>query len=145
RMVRFTPGAVTQLVDDLRRIVRRSPTGKPVGQPGLFIEPMHLQVVCFQLWEKSRHKDLEIGVEELAEIGDVDSALGQYYAERVRETSALTGVSEKVLRDWFDRCLITGDGVRAEVMWKSGGIGGITDQAIDQLERSHLIRREQRR
>jgi WD40 repeat protein len=143
--VTFAPDATAHLVDDLRRVMVRSRLGNYERRLGPAIEPVHLQVVCFQIWEKPRLNPSEIGAREIAAIGDVDSALGEYYAERVGEIVTETGVKEKVVREWFDRCLITDSGIRTEVMWKPGVGEGLNDDAIDQLEAAHLIRREERR
>ena len=143
--VEFAPEATTRLVDDLRQVTIRSRQGQPQNRLGLSIEPVHLQVVCFQLWEKPRTNPLQIGLNEVAAIGDVDSALGQYYAERVSEIAKATGVKETILREWFDRCLITDSGIRTEVMWKAGDTEGLNDETLAHLEAAHLIRREERR
>lgn len=143
--VTFAPEATTHLVDDLRRVTVRSSQGQPATRLGLWVEPVHLQVVCFQLWEKPRTNPAEIGMKEVAAIGNVDSALGQYYAERVAEIAKATGAKENVLREWFDRSLITDSGIRSEVMWKAGDTEGLSDEAINQLDAACLIRREERR
>lgn len=142
--VTFAPETTTRLVDDLRRVTIRSPQGQPENRLGLWVEPVHLQVVCFQLWEKPRADPLQIGLSEVAAIGDVDSALGQYYAEWVGKIAKTTRV-EKVLREWFDRSLITESGIRTEVMWKAGDTEGVSDDAIKQLDAAYLIRCEERR
>ena len=145
RKVTFAAEATTRLVDDLRRVTVRSREGNLENRLGLTIEPVHLQVVCYQLWEQPRRNPLEIGTQEIASIGDVDTALGEYYAERINHIVNVTGVKEKVLREWFDRYLITATGIRTEVMWKPGDTEGLNDKTIGELEAAHLVRREERR
>jgi WD40 repeat protein len=143
--VSFTPEATSQLIDDLRRVTVQSRAGIFEARLGPYVEPVHLQVVCSQLWEKPRSNPSHIGVEELATIGDVDSALGEYYAAHVGKIARETDVKEKAIREWFDRSLITESGIRSEVMWQPGGSEGLNDAAIDALEAAHLVRREERR
>jgi WD40 repeat protein len=145
RRVTFAPAATTQLVDDLRRVMVRSGQGNYEKRLGPLVEPVHLQVVCCQLWEKPRRNPSEIGLQEISAIGDVDSALGEYYAEWVGHIVRETGVKEKLLREWFDRCLISEAGIRVEVMWTPTGSEGLSDDIIRQLEAAYLIRREPRR
>jgi WD40 repeat protein len=145
RNVSFTPEATSQLIDDLRRVTVQSRVGTYGSRLGPYVEPVHLQVVCSQLWEKPRSNPAEIGVAELATIGDVDSALGEYYAAHVGEVAREADVKEKAIREWFDRSLITESGIRSEVMWQPGGSEGLNNAAIDALEAAHLVRKEERR
>ena len=143
--VMFTPEATSRLIDDLRRVTVQSRGGNFEARLGPYVEPVHLQVVCSQLWEKPRSNPSQIGVDELATIGDVDSALGEYYAAHVGNVARETGVKEKAIREWFDRSLITESGIRSEVMWQPGGSEGLNNAAIDALEAAHLVRKEERR
>jgi WD40 repeat protein len=145
RGVSFTAEATSQLIDDLRRVTVQSRAGTFESRLGPYVEPVHLQVVCSQLWEEPRSDPSHIGVEELATIGDVDSALGEYYAAHVGKVARETGVKEKAIREWFDRSLITESGIRSEVMWQPGGSEGLNNAAIDALEAAHLVRKEERR
>src|SRR2546423_1296196 len=143
--VSFTAEATSRLIDDLRRVMVRSRAGTFERRLGPYVEPVHLQVVCSQLWEKPRSNPSQIGVEEVATIGDVDSALAEYYAAHVGKIARGTAVKEKAIREWFDRSLITESGIRSEVMWQPGGSEGLNDAAIDALEAAHLVRKEERR
>ena len=98
--------------------------------PGQYVEPVQLQVVCYQLWEnlgRGRTEDgtattdrrqVQITLDDLAEAGDVDRALTQFYEETlaaVLADPAAAGVSERQLRAWFDEELITEAGTRGLV------------------------------
>jgi len=87
--VEFTDAAVRKLVNDLRRIRIQGPEGTTEGL-GLYVEPVHLQVVCRRLWERLPADDREIGEEDIEAIGDVDSALAGYYGERVADIAEKT-------------------------------------------------------
>ena len=71
-------------------------------QLGLYVEPVQLQVVCRRLWEKLPADATQIGEEDVEAVGDVDSALAGYYAERVAAIAGQTGVRERAIREWFD-------------------------------------------
>ena len=106
---------------------------------------MQLQVVCFRLWEKLDAGTTVITDAQVTSTGNVDSALADYYAERVRQIAEQTRVKERVIREWFDRRLITESGIRGQVMHGSDSNDGLTDEAIRLLEDVHLVRGEERR
>ncbi|HSJ52769.1 MAG TPA: hypothetical protein VLC52_03395, partial [Anaerolineae bacterium] len=54
--VRFEASAAARLIDDLRRVRVQCPDGSTEEQPGPFVEPVQLQVVCYQLWENMQGK-----------------------------------------------------------------------------------------
>lgn len=143
--VEFTEGATTKLVDDLREVAVQSPTGATEMQLGPYIEPVQLQVVCYRLWEKLPEGVKEITEAQVVGTGDVDSALADYYAERVSQIAGKCGVKERVLREWFDRRLITESGIRSQVMVGSENSREICEAAIQELVNVHLIRGEERR
>jgi len=103
----FTDTAAEKLVDDLRRVrVQRldGTTGERFGQ---HVEPVQLQVVCRRLWDKLPMNALQVVEKDLEEVGNVDSALADYYAEQVAAAACQPGVSERGIRDWFNDRLIT--------------------------------------
>ncbi len=113
----FATGVAATLVDNLRRVKLAGQTEEQLGQ---FIEPVQLQVVCYQLWAQVAAQGGQraaITLAALQQFGDVDRALADFYA------SALTAVlsradaklSERRLRAWFDNALITEAGTRGTV------------------------------
>ena len=56
----FAAGAAEQLVEDLRQV--RVP-GQETTIPGQYVEPVQLQVVCYQLWERLKVEDDGLKVE----------------------------------------------------------------------------------
>ena len=92
----FAAGAAEQLVEDLRQV--RVP-GQETTIPGQYVEPVQLQVVCYQLWEllesdrlrliRDARTDLQPDHRQrFAEAGDVDRALIQFYEETLASTLA---------------------------------------------------------
>jgi WD40 repeat protein len=143
--VDFTESATTKLVDDLRQVSVQGATGAPETRLGLYVEPVQLQVVCYRVWEKLDASTKEITDSDVTGAGDVDSALADYYAERVAQIALKTGLQERHIREWFDRELITESGIRGQVMQGDESSQGLSNAAIDQLENVHLVRCEQRR
>ncbi|MCB0198882.1 MAG: hypothetical protein KDI03_02325 [Anaerolineae bacterium] len=153
----FAPGVAEKLVDDLRR-VRVPGQEEPVA--GQYVEPVQLQVVCFQLWERLQAaEDSDSAVQtgalitesDLAEAGDVDQALTRFYTDSldavlVEPAVQAEGVTERALRAWFDRELITETGIRNTVFRNeaSGYTGSLPNVAVDQLSRRFLLRTEAR-
>ena len=143
--IEFTEEAVTKLVDDLAEVTVQDREGRPAKEKGLYIEPVQLQVVCYRLWEKLPAGVGKITEEQVVGTGDVDSALADYYAERVSQIAVKSGVKERVLREWFDRRLITESGIRSQVMVGSENSREINEAAIQELVNVHLVRGEERR
>ena len=112
-------------MDDLRRVRVQQPDGTLEPQLGPHVEPVQLQVVCHRLWETSRPDLHRITQQDLAAFGQVDQSLvdqslAEYYAQRVAAVAAETGTSERSIREWFDRRLITEQGVRGTVLMGKG-------------------------
>ncbi len=161
----FAPGAAESLVDNLRQIKvqtqlippdssslntaaddlggwRSAVGGQVLGQ---FVEPVQLQVVCYQLWENLKNRPApEITRQDLLELGNVDTALARFYEEALRKVIAQTGESEIDLRDWFERKLITEAGTRGSVYRGADKSEGVSTRAADLLVNAFLLRTESR-
>jgi WD40 repeat protein len=127
--VQFTASAARRLVDDLGR-----------GQP---VDPVQLQVVCHRLWSRRPADAVTIDDALVAGFADVDHALADYYAERVRSVARETGVDERAIRLWFEHELITPQGVRGQVL--AGETQKLAPPTVAALVDSHLVRAEARR
>jgi len=154
----FRDEAAAKLIDDLRQTSVQRPDGSSEVVLGQSIEPMQLQVVCYRLWErKTGDRRQEAGcrqeaegegsitVEDLAEAGDVDTALRDYYAEQVAATAHASGVDERRIRDWVEENLITESGLRGQVLRAPDATGGLANTVIRRLVDAHLVRAEERR
>jgi hypothetical protein len=168
RGVQFDRAAADALVDNLRR-VRGKVAGEP-GPPGPYVEPVQLQVVCYRMWEKLREKtagapaddeagraaqgrlwqeklaagQVTIGPGDVPALANVDEALAEYYAERVKRAADRGRTSERAVRAWVANYLITPAGFRAAVQIGSG-LGGDPDpDVLKELDDAHLIRRDER-
>ena len=127
--VTFSDAAASKLVDDLRRIRVQRPDGV-TEEPGPYVETGQLQVVCRRLWERLPPGATEIERSHVEAVGDVDSALADYYVERVRAIAGETGTGEDAIREWFDRQLITEQGFRAQVLRGPAGDGETGEEVL---------------
>jgi tetratricopeptide (TPR) repeat protein len=143
--VDFTDAAATKLINDLRQVRVQRAEGTTEEQLGLYVEPVQLQVVCRRLWERLALDATQIGAENVEAVGDVDSALEGYYAEQVLAIAGATGVQERAIREWFDRQLITEQGIRGQVLQRPEESQGLANRAIMPLVDAHLVRAEKRR
>ncbi len=151
--VEFDAAAATRLIDDLRRVHVQRPDGSVEEQLGPAVEPVQLQVVCYRLWNmhfnghgvESPGDDRQITLADVEAVGDVNSALTAYYAERVAAIADATGVRERAIREWFDRRLITPQDIRGQVLQGEGQSQGLDNRAIRALIDAYLVRAEKRR
>ena len=98
-------------MDNLRRIQVKRETQVPAAHPpdasttlGEYVEPVHLQVVCRRLYRVlDLEHDLsksEINAGDVARLGDVNKALGEYYAGEVSEIAIQTGAMLSVIWEY---------------------------------------------
>jgi WD40 repeat protein len=143
--VDFMEDAARKLVEDIARIRVQQPDGTSIEQAGLYVEPVQLQVVCRRLWSKVVERETtQITLADVAEAGDADSALADYYALQVAIAATETRVPEREIREWFDRKLITVQGIRGQVLLAPQQSDGLSNDAIFALERAYLVRAEKR-
>ena len=140
----FAPGVAEKLAEDLLQV--RVP-GQDATVTGQYVEPVQLQVVCYQLWENIKDRPLRpITFDDLAEAGDVDRALTQLYEETLAAILAEPGtpVTEGLLRTWFDRELITAIGTRGLVRQGEETTGGLPNAVVGRLQKRFLVRAQAR-
>jgi len=142
----FTEDAAQGLVNNLRMV--RVP-GQDEPQPGQYVEPVQLQVVCYQMWENIASRPLgPITADDLQQSGDVDTALATFFEAAIAQVLAVpkAGVSEERLRQWFSTRLITEAGTRGTVFHdeRTGQTAGMPNTAVDHLVRQFLLRMELR-
>lgn len=139
----FVEGVAEKLVDDLSSIKVKRPDQSLGIEPGQFVEAVQLQVVCISLWEKLGKGD-SITEDDLRKVGDVDDALGRYYAGRVAEVARQKQVKEHVLREWIERKLIAPGGIRNVVLQDTSDDNDEISDDIIQALQSDIIRAEKR-
>lgn len=138
---KYAPGVVSTLVSNLAKVTVQNLTGRLGEGVGDYVEPVHLQVVCFDLWNEMEAEDLSI---DQVDVGDVGQALSRYYAKAVLEGSNGNIDSERNMREWFEEKLITGDGVRNQVRMEEFQSGGLTNDLVIKMTEAYLVRRDER-
>lgn len=149
----FAEGVAEKLVENLRQVRVLGEGGKQDFVAGEFVEPVQLQVVCYQLWENLHDRagaeitgqDLEAlaGGEDLAPF--VDGALAQFYEQAIsRVAQDVPGRTEFDLRAWFEDRLITKERTRALVNQGEIETGGLDNQVVRELQNAFLLRSESR-
>ena len=139
----FASGVAEKFVEDLASIRVQKPNGKQTIYPGQYIEPVQLQVVCFGLWEKLPPRGKQITEKDLQQVGDVNQSLERYYDERVSVVVKEMGISERLIREWFDKELITSEGNRNMVLRDPKNSGGLNENVIQALQ-GGLVQAEMR-
>jgi hypothetical protein len=142
--VDFEDAAAQRLIDDLRQVKIAGIDGTTSVALGAYVEPVQLQVACRNLWSRLPADDVRIDPADIAAIGDVDAALTEYYDAQVA-TVAGGEVVEREIRGWFERALITEQGLRGQVLRTAGASAGLDNAVIGRLIDAHLVRGEQRR
>jgi WD40 repeat protein len=143
--IEFTDAAAGKLVDNLRRVRVQRPNGSIEDELGPYIEPVQLQVVCKRLWDRLPEDATQVLESDVAEIGDVDTALADYYAKKVAEAASQPGSRERDIREWFQNQLITKQGIRGQVLQGHNRNEGLNNDAIRALVDAYLVREEKRR
>ncbi len=138
---KYAPGVVDALVNNLAKTKVLPAEGPPREEIGEYVEPLQLQVVCFDLWERMREDDLSIDPED---VGDVSEALSNYYATCVAAVATRENAGELEIRKWFNEVLITPDGVRNQVRRTQDRVGGLEYRFAKALEDTYLVRKEPR-
>jgi hypothetical protein len=139
----FAAGAAEELVDNLLMVDVKTAQG-PKRVKGKFVEALQLQVVCQTLWNSLGPEDKLITKDQLLTFGNVDRALTAFYQNAIVKTNQKTGVRTGALRHWCERALITPAGTRAPVFRDEKATHGLTNEAVDELERQSLLRMELR-
>jgi DNA-binding transcriptional MerR regulator len=156
----FAPGVAEELVNNLRRMQRsqrsqRLPQAQPasaaapaapMATEGEYVEPVHLQIVCRDLWAGLPADRTEIQARDLQDLGDVDQALTNFYENTLARVVAETAISERTLRRWFTEELITPARTKALVYRddERQETAGLPNAAVDLLQNAWLIRSDMR-
>lgn len=153
----FAPGVAEKLVASLRKVaVGTDEQGNPTYVEGEYIEPVQLQVVCYQLWEQLKgERGKPITEEDLINLarGDltnfISRAVADFYEQAIRKVlHDLEGsgkrIYERDLRDWFSKQMITEQETRGTVPRGIAETGGLPNTAVDMLAKVSIVRFENR-
>ena len=135
--------AVDKLVRDLATVQTQQADGSFAREQGLYVEPVHLQVVCRRLWSAMPEDDLSIDDEDIEAYAGVSTSLAGYYADAVSAIAGGDAGPERAVRDWVGTKLIVG-GIRSQVRREADASAGLDNRHIQSLLDSYLVRTEQR-
>lgn len=142
----FHDEAIDSLVRDLSLVLVQQPDGQTAREPGPFVEPVHLQVVCLRLWERHAAAG-EITPTDVEALGSsdalsgVDGALAGYFDDSI---VTIEGASERRIRAWIERELISKQRLRNQVLMGEGQTEGLANEVIRGLIDAYLVRAERR-
>jgi hypothetical protein len=166
----FDEVVARRLLENLSQVREQEATGQVHMVEGEWVEPIQLQVVCYQLWERLRERlgpqpgeridaeDLQAlaGASELASgaadkappgeadrlSGFVDGALASFYEDALALALATTPgrVDEAFLRDWFSTKLVTDSGTRGFLQRGTEETAGVPEAMVRTLVDRHLLR-----
>jgi hypothetical protein len=135
----FGEGVAESLVSDLQGMYE-GPHGEMRGE---FVEPLHLQVVCRQLWSGLDEDTTVITAEHLDVYGNVDEALTSYYDEAIAAAAAAARVPDWKVRQGVEKLFVTTSGTRA-IVFEREAEATLGAAAIAELGRLHVVRTEWR-
>jgi hypothetical protein len=138
----FKQQAANKLVEQLRSL--KAP-GQEGGSLAQFVDPVQLQIVCFQLWEKLDDGVKEITARELEEAGDVASALLKFYDGLMARVCASpecvgSGKTERKLRRWIEDNFVSEAGKRMFVRKEEEQTAGMPNSIVELLIKGYLLR-----
>lgn len=154
--LQFDPACADALVRNLRQVRAPQRDGYAAGPD---VEPVQLQVVCKRLWDMPdaaravpgliTSPDFEKLVADSGPAGGgagalsgVDAILAGYYASKVAEAAGV--VSERRIRDWFERELITRARTRKPVPASEHPWADLPRDGLTVLDKAYLIREDSR-
>ena len=138
---KYAPGVVESLANNLAKVKVQQPDASFREEPGVYVEPLQLQVVCYDLWERLKPSERTI---RLDKIGDIGEALSNYYVRAIVNAADGAENTERLIREWFQNKLITLEGVRNQVRHEATASGGLDNSLIAKLVDSYIVRAEQR-
>jgi WD40 repeat protein len=151
--VEFDAAAAELLVEELATVRERTCDGAIVERHLTIVEPLYLQIVCHQLWEKAVSPDVRritaehLGLDAVSRAGGggvVEQALEGYYATVVRAVAGQDGVAERRIREWFGRELVTSRGLRRQVSRGQHETAGLANELVEALVQRLLLRSDSR-
>jgi hypothetical protein len=134
----FDAGVARRLVNDLRRVqTSRTASASATNDGhalGNYVEPVQLQIVCRQLWSKLPDTAPTITAQHVETLARVDDALTGFYRDALAAVRAKQPeLSERTLREWFGKRLITSAKTRGTVYEGESETEGLPNSAVEVL------------
>ncbi|MBI4904280.1 MAG: hypothetical protein HY820_11625 [Acidobacteria bacterium] len=139
--VKFSDAAVQQICDDLRVVNVPRIGGGTERTLGELVEPMLLQVVCWDVWDDLPERTRQIGKLPQTKGKSIGAeALEAYYDRAAKNAATAAAIEERDVRVWCGDRLITSAGTRGQVVKGEG----LDDRAIDSMIDADLLRAQPR-
>lgn len=138
---KYADGVVDQLVNNLAAVKVPQADGSLREEAGKYVEPLQLQVVCFDVWERMAPDAIVI---QEKDIGDVDGALQNYYTNALAKMAGSDMQKELSIRDWFQYKLITTEGLRNQIRQEAHQSAGLDNALVLKLLDTYMVRAEPR-
>lgn len=142
----FADGVAEKFVEEVLSIRVMNAAGTLDVQAGQYVEPIQLQVICYDLWQSLSPEGTEITERDLKDRGDVNRSIGNYYASQVRNVAVHYLTKERLIRYWFQNVLMSPNGIRQMVPeLPDGSSTYLSNDVLRALTQTYLVRVELRR
>lgn len=139
-------GVANVIVDDLCTVSVRGSDGTETPQPGPVVEPVHLQIVCRDLWDRvvlGEARILTVKDVGLHGKSEVNRALADFYNRKIADAVDGTKVTERTVREWVEMELISTSGVRTQSLFEPATFDN-DDRPVRRLVDAHVLRLDKR-
>ncbi|MFG1926608.1 tetratricopeptide repeat protein [Cryptosporangium sp. NPDC048952] len=140
----FAPGVAESLVENLCTITVTSSVGETTTLVRDSVEPVHLQVACYGLWESLPADITEITAANLENYGNVDELLLRFCTAAVEDVAHDFGRQPEDVWVWLARTFLTERGNRSTVSEGIAQIGSMPNEVAQALEARRVLRAEDR-
>jgi NACHT domain len=134
----FQPDAIDDLVKRLMANRVNVGDSRIVHVEGEFVEPVLLQVACQALWAALPPTVSTITLTHVRELADVDASLARFYSDAVRKAAEQSSSTEREIREWVQRNLVTPEGTRGTVHVGAEETAGLPNTVVTSLEGKFL-------
>ncbi len=141
---RFDDGVAQRIVSDLSKMKLATGTGGVREEPGPYVEPVQLQIVCSALWDKLPEGVDVITAAHLRRFGDVEETLERFYEETIEACTQALGCDKERLARWFGEELITPSDTRGQVFRGEVDTKGLPNTVVAFFEARHLLHADER-
>ncbi|GAA0982001.1 hypothetical protein GCM10009555_051150 [Acrocarpospora macrocephala] len=125
----WAPETVREIIDRLRASTYTDLLGNTATITTPLVEPLHLQIVCSELWEDP----------DQAATLDVRHAIARFYERAVRAAALETGISEDGVRRWIESAFITEYGTRGTKLRGLASTADMPNALADALAERHVL------
>ena len=135
-------GVAASLVRDLLKVKETDENGRTLVVRGEFVEPVQLQILGEELY--GRLGTERVVTRDHIQALDVNRVLIRFFDAKVKKAAEETRNSERTIREWIIRNLITEFGTRSMVAMGKATTKELPSTVLQTLEKFHIVRVERR-